>query len=325
MYILKNVKRGFCFLLLISMLWVPTTPVVAGTDGYWQLDKTLTDSKDFRDSAGRLNSVTEITHGGPEDGFDAVVELITTEPFGNGKYKAGLKWAHLPSILKPGVKTTLSLELAQIETNTKLMIGAAASMHHGIGTIPPQPGKPGGPLNISVQTFSKEGKEYNQKTLVYVPYPKQANVSDPYIIRIKFSSDSTKDFYHFDYVYRWNSSPDTASDEIKVILNGKPLDTDVPPIIISGRTMLPLRSILEALGATIDWNSSTRTVTATKDGTTVILVIDSNTASVNGKASTLDVPAQILSGRTIVPVRFLSETFGATVKWNGETRTITID
>ncbi|MCR3955315.1 MAG: copper amine oxidase N-terminal domain-containing protein [Gudongella sp.] len=320
---LKSTSLVLSVVLVLSFLLV--APVSYGaSEGYWKLDNTSIDSKDFSDSSGRLNAVYEIKHGGPEDGFDAVVQLGTTESFGNGVYKAGLKWAHLPAILVPGEKYTLELQLAQIKSTTKLMIGAGASMSHGIESVPPPPGKSGGPLKISVQTFSIEGKEYSQQSLIYQPFPKQADTSLPYIVQIKFVSDSTKDYYNFNYVYTWVDGPVPVSGDIKIILDDQPLVTDVSPIIVNGRTLLPLRSILEALGATVEWDSTTRTVTATKDSTTIQLVIDSSTAIVNGTPQTLDVPAQIKNGRTLVPLRFLAETFGATVLWDGVTRTITI-
>jgi hypothetical protein len=308
---------GLSFLVVNSFSY-------GSSEGYWKLDSTSIDSKDFSDSSGRMNAVYEIKHGGPEDGFDAVVQLGTIESFGNGVYKAGLKWVPLPTVLVPSEKYTLDLQLAQIKSTTKLMIGANASMSHGIESVPPPPGKSGGPLKISVQTFSTEGREYSQQSLIYQPFPKQSNTGLPYIVQIKFVADSTKDHYTFNYIYTWVDGPVPASNEIQIILNGQPLVTDVSPIIVNGRTLLPLRSILEALGATVEWNSTTRTVTATKGSTIIQLVIDSSTATVNGTPQTLDVPAQIKDGRTLVPVRFLAETFGATVLWDGVTRTITI-
>lgn len=316
----------FCLLIVVACALLFEPPVAyAADDGYWKLDSTSIDSKDFSDTSGRVNAVYEIKHGGPEDGFNAVVQLGTKESFGDGVYKTGLKWTALPAVLIPGEKYTLELQLAQIKSTTKLMIGSNASMHHGIESIPPPPGKPGGALKLSVQTYSVEGKEYSQQALTYIPYPKQSNTSDPYMIQIKYMADSTKDFYTFTYHYSWVNGSPPATDAISILLRGQPLVTDVAPIIVNGRTLLPLRSVLEALGASIDWNQTTRTVTATKEGIRVILVIDSVTATVNDVKQTLDTPPQIVNGRTLVPLRFLAETFGATVLWNQNTRVITID
>lgn len=118
--------------------------------------------------------------------------------------------------------------------------------------------------------------------------------------------------------------PAMATDGISVTLNGIPLSFDVPPQIINDRTMVPLRAIFEALGASVDWDDSTRTVTSSKDGITISLTVDSITMYVNGNAVTLDSPACIVDGRTLVPVRAISEAYNTDVEWDGNTRTVTI-
>lgn len=109
-----------------------------------------------------------------------------------------------------------------------------------------------------------------------------------------------------------------------VDLDGKQLTFDVQPTIENGRTLVPLRAIFEAMGANVDWNQSTQTATATKDGTTVNLRIGSLTPTINGQAKTLDVPAKIVNGRTLAPLRFVGEAFGGTVGWDPATQKITI-
>ena len=115
-----------------------------------------------------------------------------------------------------------------------------------------------------------------------------------------------------------------ANDEITVKLNGSEISFDVPPQLINNRTMVPLRAIFEALGATVDWNNETQTVTSTKDNATISLTIDSPTMYVNGVAVTIDSPACLISGRTLVPVRAISEAFGIIVEWDGDTKTVII-
>ncbi len=115
-----------------------------------------------------------------------------------------------------------------------------------------------------------------------------------------------------------------ANSDIKVKLDGEQIKFDVPPQIINDRTMVPLRAIFEALGATVDWDGDTRTVTSTKDNTTIKLTIDNATMHVNEETRTLDSPACLVEGRTLVPVRAISEAFGTTVDWIGEERTVLI-
>lgn len=105
--------------------------------------------------------------------------------------------------------------------------------------------------------------------------------------------------------------------EIRILINNKFLSTDQPPVLINDRTMVPLRAIFEALGATVDWNGSEKSVTSKKDDTSVYMQIGNNKITVNGNTAELDVPAQIVNDRTMVPVRAVAEAFDCKVSWNG--------
>ena len=109
---------------------------------------------------------------------------------------------------------------------------------------------------------------------------------------------------------------------VDLYVDGSALQTDVEPTIISGRTLVPLRAIFEALDAEVQWDGASRTATAQKEGTTVQVTIDDTTAYVNGQASTLDVPAQLIDERTMVPARFVSEALSARVLWDGPAQTV---
>ncbi len=115
----------------------------------------------------------------------------------------------------------------------------------------------------------------------------------------------------------------TAS-AITVKLNGSALSFDVAPQIINDRTMVPMRKIFESMGATVNWDEATRTVTSTKGDTTISMTIDNATMTVNGAAVTLDAAPQIVNDRTLVPVRAIAESFGSTVDWDGNTKTVDI-
>ena len=88
---------------------------------------------------------------------------------------------------------------------------------------------------------------------------------------------------------------------------------------------MPLRAIFEALGATVDWNDSTQAVTAERWEISIYLSIGSNVLIKNGERITLDVPAQLVGGRTLVPVRAVAESFGAMVDWDDSTQTVIIE
>lgn len=115
-----------------------------------------------------------------------------------------------------------------------------------------------------------------------------------------------------------------AATPIRIYMNGIKLTTDQAPIEKQGRVLLPLRAIFESLDASVVWNSKTNVVTATKGNTTVTLKIGSKAATINNQNVTLDVPAQTVKGRTLVPVRFVSTALGSNVEWKNSTRSVYI-
>lgn len=116
-----------------------------------------------------------------------------------------------------------------------------------------------------------------------------------------------------------------APEEIMVSVNRSLLTFDQPPVIVNDRTLVPLRAIFEALGAVVDWEPTTRTVTARRGDINISLVVDTNIIKKNGADIEIDVPAQIVGDRTMVPVRAISESLGASVDWDPATRTVLID
>lgn len=112
---------------------------------------------------------------------------------------------------------------------------------------------------------------------------------------------------------------------IGVIVNGRQINVgSVAPIREGGRVLVPLRGVLESLGANVSFDYSTSTVRAQRGATTIALRLGSTQAYVNGQLRTLDVPARTVNGRTIVPLRFMSEALGATVQYNGSQNAVYI-
>lgn len=115
-----------------------------------------------------------------------------------------------------------------------------------------------------------------------------------------------------------------SASAINVTIDTKPLVMDVKPSVINGRTMVPMRSIFEALGADVTWDNATKGITATKENKTVNLYLENKTAYIDGIAKTLDAAPVSLNGRTMVPARFVAEAMGCTVIWNEATQTVSI-
>jgi tetratricopeptide (TPR) repeat protein len=111
---------------------------------------------------------------------------------------------------------------------------------------------------------------------------------------------------------------------ISVRVGGELLVPDVPPIIINGRTMIPMRAIFEALGAELSWDGKARKVSAVKGSITISATIDNKVAYVNNTAKELETPPVIINDRTLVPVRFISEALGAKVNWDPDNKLVDI-
>ena len=109
-----------------------------------------------------------------------------------------------------------------------------------------------------------------------------------------------------------------------VFLDGHPLSFQTPPVIENGYSLVPMRTLFEAEGATISWDENTRTVTALKDGKVFTYHIGESYAYKNQERLELPVPGKIIDGYTMVPLRFISETLGNLVKWHDYSRSITI-
>ncbi len=123
----------------------------------------------------------------------------------------------------------------------------------------------------------------------------------------------------------------SASDVVKVVVDGSMVEFDQPPVIIEGRTLVPVRAVAEKLGATVKWNNETQTVTVMLGDVGVALAIGNNYMPVTDLNTmqilyvvTLDVPPQNINGRTLMPIRALMEAFGCTVDWDSNTSSVLI-
>ena len=115
-----------------------------------------------------------------------------------------------------------------------------------------------------------------------------------------------------------------AIDRALAIVNNQSVVLDAPPVIMNGRTMVPLRFIGEAFGAKVDWEASKKEINLLLDTIQLTLRIGQKTAYKNKQPLQLDAPPVIMNGRTMVPLRFIGEAFGAKVDWVAKTKEIKI-
>ncbi|GGG00618.1 copper amine oxidase N-terminal domain-containing protein [Paenibacillus abyssi] len=117
---------------------------------------------------------------------------------------------------------------------------------------------------------------------------------------------------------------ENGNTELKAFVNGVVPKFDVKPFVENGRTLVPFRAISEALGADVKWDGANQQVSIQHGDTTIQLTIDSTTAIVNGQEVTIEVPAKVVDGRTVIPLRFLGESLGTIVDWKSESKMIVI-
>ncbi len=110
-------------------------------------------------------------------------------------------------------------------------------------------------------------------------------------------------------------------------VNGKDMPIDeqgTVPVIINDRTLLPVRAVVEQMGGSVGWNGETQEVTLTYGKDEIKLKIDSAEALLNGEKQTLDAAPTVMNDRTMLPIRFIAESFKFNVEWNESEQKVTV-
>ncbi|MCL2873716.1 MAG: stalk domain-containing protein [Defluviitaleaceae bacterium] len=116
-----------------------------------------------------------------------------------------------------------------------------------------------------------------------------------------------------------------ASDSIIVTISGEPVSfTNQKPDIVDGRVLVPLRDVFETLGFRVDWNPNAQIATLQNVNYEIIVEIGSNVFTTNGESFELDSPAQIIDGRTMLPLRLILESLGFNVAWDADANTVAV-
>ncbi|KEO82483.1 copper amine oxidase N-terminal domain-containing protein [Tumebacillus flagellatus] len=126
----------------------------------------------------------------------------------------------------------------------------------------------------------------------------------------------------------WSGGTATAASNIRVLVDNKPVQLSYPAVLDRDRVLVPLRGVVEAMHGAVQWLEADQTAQASLGGRKVWFPIDSTTMGLNlGEGTqwkTIDVPAQIRDGHTMVPLRALSEGLGCNVGWDGATNTVRV-
>ncbi len=115
-----------------------------------------------------------------------------------------------------------------------------------------------------------------------------------------------------------------AYDNVQISINGNIVQSDVPPIIMNSRILVPIRVVSEYLGAQVVWHQETLTAVIVKDGNVLTLNNNTNSYILNGEQKSSDVSISIINNRFMVPLRVVAESLGAKVDWDDANRKVII-
>ena len=166
--------------------------------------------------------------------------------------------------------------------------------------------------------YYDENGYYCEELIVYAPEKPFKNEKIEIEVQVRDENDEIADYTSFDVHFeetKETSFADRNPSGISVYLNGEKLSFDVQPQIINSRTMVPMRKIFEELGTVVGWNNNTQRAISVKKGDVVSVSIGGQYLTVNGEQKLLDSPPIIISGRTLVPVRAIAESFNCDVDW----------
>lgn len=169
--------------------------------------------------------------------------------------------------------------------------------------------------DIGFISFTKEG------SLSVIAVDKAGNHSESKYF-MYYLTETPRSSINEQHTYAYNHA--SNNNEIEVFVQYKKISFDVKPRLINDRTMVPLRAIFETLGARVDWDEATQTVTAYRGDVTIELTIGDSYMYVNGYSVYLDSPAVKIDDRTLVPVRAISESFGCEVEWYEDKELVSI-
>lgn len=117
-----------------------------------------------------------------------------------------------------------------------------------------------------------------------------------------------------------------ADESIKVYVDGYQIETDQPPVIVDGRTLLPLRVVAEAMGCEVNWDEKEKQIKLYKDSTLnwMLFTIGNKKYEFPRGFDFMDVAPTVINGRTMLPIRYIAEWYHYDVNWNSTEKIIDI-
>ena len=182
--------------------------------------------------------------------------------------------------------------------------------------------------SVIIDTRLKENEDWRLDTLAdgsSFTMPAQAQAGDVMAIAFQYMPAAQGTIYMIEIVGDGTPVQSAPANDIAVTINGTAVNfTGTQPTIVDGRTLVPVRGVFETLGFDVSWNPDLRQATLERENDTIVITLDSETFTTNGVNHTLDVPAQVIGGSTMLPIRAVLESVGYSLDWDANTRTVII-
>lgn len=301
---MKSINKVALILALLMTLVFPT--VAFGED----LDGGTNDTTDETQVDSEVDLETDLDEEVDEDAESETDEDLENEE-GNGKGKGNNKaWKEAKAAVeleKDGIealKDGIEDELEVLETS--LEAAEALGDEAAIAEI-----------KLQLEAKKAEMNEYKVQMKAKIQEMQE-------IVRNKYTAEELEALKEVSLNLDSIENVDVISVENVLFKNGN-AKFDTPPVIKEGRTLIPVRAVSEAMGAEVVYDDVEKTVTITKDEKVIIFSLVEGTVTVNEQTVEIDVPAEVMNNRTMVPLRFIAEQLELSVEWDQESQTINID
>ena len=274
-----------------------------------------------------LSSSSVIVRGNVDPGSSVKINGESIQIDGMGNFEASIKLTNNPDVINifavdiAGNSSQINLNVS-FDTNPPPLTITKPVMFQQVFKLPlivEGKTEPGATVTVSGQAaIVNEDGSFS----FAMPFLQENTLTNIDVIATDSAGNSTKRSVSIKYsksiIMILQVNNNTA------LINNSTYTLEAAPVILSGRTMVPLRFVGEAFGAEFSYEATNKTIDIIFGNDKIKMQIGKKSATVNGKEVVLDVAPFIVNGRTLVPIRFISETFGAQVNWDGNTKTVTI-
>ncbi len=311
---MKRIQRGFAVTMAIAVLMSTTviTSVMATKD-------TTAGIQISKSEKTNLNGKGDSRNSEKEDGNNKIEVKSTDKENGNDKTKSKStdKEKGKADALKEA-KTSLEAEKEAIETQKDKLEEQKDILEKQY-----EAAKTSGDLELAAQLKTKIEKiKIDMDALKQQIKEKRTALKAA--IKSNYTTDELTKLQLVGEKIKKNNKNIAVLPVENIMVKGINIKFDTPPVIKSGRTLIPVKALSEAFGANVQWVAAERKVIITKGVTQIVLTLDSNKIYVNGVETKIDVPACSINGRTVVPMKFIVEQLGLTVNWHSDTKDIEI-